>query len=250
MLQAAPEHRICRRSRPTPHRPRPAPARAGQLSPSSAPSFRIGWHSRSVFTPSGGRTGRLAGAQFPGAAVYSSPTARTIRARIVPRQLQRPWSEMISMHPHLISQLIADRQADLMAAARQQRLARQARAARRARPAQRGRAAPVLAALSRLAWRRSSPRTIQTPAAGPGRAAPTPCELDLLKTRRAGTDQPRHRPPARAQRPHRAPAPGQHPSQAQPVLPRRGLRRAHRGSSENSERPRYKRRPPRLPTAQ
>jgi len=90
---------------------------------------------------------------------------------------------MIPMHPHLISQLIADRQADLMASARQQRLARQARAARRARPAQRGHAAPMLAALGRLAWRRSSPRTIQTPAAGPGQAAPalTPRELDLLK---------------------------------------------------------------------
>ena len=80
---------------------------------------------------------------------------------------------MIPMHPHLISQLIAARQDDLMASARQQRLARQARAARRARPAQRGRAAPMLAALGRLARRRSSPRTIQTPAAGPDQAAPT-----------------------------------------------------------------------------
>ena len=90
---------------------------------------------------------------------------------------------MIPMHPHLIGQLIADRQAGLMASARQQRLARQARAARRARPAQRGHAAPMMAALGRLAWRRSSPRTIQTPAAGPGQAAPTltPRELDLLK---------------------------------------------------------------------
>jgi len=75
---------------------------------------------------------------------------------------------MIVMHPDLISQLIADRQADLMSSAQQQRLARQARAARRTRPAQRGRAAPILAALRRLAWRRSSPRPIQTPAAGPG----------------------------------------------------------------------------------
>ena len=75
---------------------------------------------------------------------------------------------MIPMHPHPISQLIADRQAGLMASARQQRLARQARAARRARPAQRGHAAPMLAALGRLAWRRPSPRTTQTPAAGPG----------------------------------------------------------------------------------
>ena len=87
------------------------------------------------------------------------------------------------MHPHLISQLIADRQAGLMASARQQRLARQACAARRAGPAQRGRAAPMLAALGRLAWRSSSPRTIQTPAAGPGQAAPAlrPREPGLLK---------------------------------------------------------------------
>jgi hypothetical protein len=75
---------------------------------------------------------------------------------------------MIPMHPYLISQLIADRQADLMANAQQQRLARQARAARRARPAQRGRAVLILAALGRLAWHRSPPRPIQTPAAGPG----------------------------------------------------------------------------------
>jgi DNA-binding CsgD family transcriptional regulator len=112
--------------------------------------------------------------------------------RIVPRQLERPWSEMIPMHSHLISQLIADRQAGLMASARQQRLARQARAARRARPAQRGRAAPMLAALGRLARRRSSPRTIQTPAAGPGRAAPTltPREPGLLKLVARGLTNP------------------------------------------------------------
>ena len=71
------------------------------------------------------------------------------------------------MHPHLISQLIAGRQADLMASAQQQRAARQARAARRTRPAQRSHAARVLAVLGRLAWRRSPARTIQTPAAGP-----------------------------------------------------------------------------------
>ena len=77
------------------------------------------------------------------------------------------------MHPYLISQLIAARQADLMASARQQRLAQQARTARRARPGRRGRAAPMLAALGRLARRRPSPRTIQRPAAGPDQAAPT-----------------------------------------------------------------------------
>ena len=86
----------------------------------------------------------------------------------MPRPPERPWSEMTPMHPHVISQHIADRQAGLMTSARQQRLARQARAAHRARPAQRGHAATMLAALGRLAWRRSSPRTIQTPAAGPG----------------------------------------------------------------------------------
>jgi hypothetical protein len=62
---------------------------------------------------------------------------------------------MIPMHPHLSSQLIAGRQADLVASARRQRLARQARATGRARPARRGRAAPMLAALGRLAWRRA-----------------------------------------------------------------------------------------------
>jgi DNA-binding NarL/FixJ family response regulator len=99
---------------------------------------------------------------------------------------------MIPMHPDLISQLIADRQADLMASARRQRLARQSRGARRAWPAQRGRAAPMLAALGRLAWRRLSPRTIQTPAAGPGQAAPTltPRELDLLKLVAQGLTNP------------------------------------------------------------
>ena len=75
---------------------------------------------------------------------------------------------MIPVHPDLISQLIADRQAGLMATAQQQRRARQARAAPRARPAPRGHAAPLLAALGRLARRRSSPPTIPTPAVGPG----------------------------------------------------------------------------------
>jgi hypothetical protein len=72
---------------------------------------------------------------------------------------------MVQMHPRLISQLIADRRADLMASARQQRLARQARAARReqpAQPARRRRAAPLLAALGRLAWGRPSPRTTKS----------------------------------------------------------------------------------------
>jgi hypothetical protein len=89
------------------------------------------------------------------------------------------------MHPHLISQLIADRQAELMASARRQRLAREARIARRAQPGQRGRAAAILAALGRLAWRRPSPRTIQTPAAGPwpGRADADAPRARLTQTR-------------------------------------------------------------------
>jgi DNA-binding NarL/FixJ family response regulator len=50
----------------------------------------------------------------------------------------------------------------------------------------------MLAALGRLAWRRSSPRTIQTPAAGPGQAAPrlAPRELDLLKLVAQGLTNP------------------------------------------------------------
>jgi hypothetical protein len=117
--------------------------------------------------------------------MHHRPPARSAH-RIVPRQpettleLERPWSEMIPMHPDLIRQIIADRQADLMASAR------------RARPAQRGRAVPMLAALGRLAWRRSSPRTVQMPAAGPGQAAPTltPRELDLLKLVAQGLTNP------------------------------------------------------------
>ena len=75
---------------------------------------------------------------------------------------------MIPMHPHLISQLIADRQADLMASASAATpgLGRPAPPAGPGLPS--GHAAPMLAGLGRLAWRRSSPRTIQTPAAGPG----------------------------------------------------------------------------------
>src|SRR5216683_6314936 len=63
----------------TPRHPRPAPVREDRLSPSCAPSFRTTSYLRPVYTPPGGRTGRLAGAQFPSAAVYASPTARTIR---------------------------------------------------------------------------------------------------------------------------------------------------------------------------
>jgi hypothetical protein len=67
---------------------------------------------------------------------------------------------MIPMHPFLLSKLIAGRQADLMASARQHRLALQARAARRARPDQRRRAAPLWRALGRLARRRPSHRDL------------------------------------------------------------------------------------------
>ena len=63
----------------TPRHPRPAPVRADRLSPSWSPSFRTTSCLRPVYTPPGTRTGRLASAQFPGAAVYALPTARTIR---------------------------------------------------------------------------------------------------------------------------------------------------------------------------
>src|SRR6202044_4027986 len=63
----------------TPRHLRPGPVRADRLSPSGAPSFRTTSYLRPVYTPPGARTGRLAGAQFPGAAVYALPTARTIR---------------------------------------------------------------------------------------------------------------------------------------------------------------------------
>src|SRR5690348_13336635 len=59
--------------------PVPVPVRADRLSPSWAPSFRATSYLRPVYTPPGPRTGWLAGAQFPGAAVYAPPTARTIR---------------------------------------------------------------------------------------------------------------------------------------------------------------------------
>jgi len=116
------------------------------------------------------------------------------------------------VHSHLIGQLIAGRQADLMASARQQRLARQARAARRARPAQRGHAATMLVALGRLAWRRSSPGIIQTPAAGPGQAAPTltPRELDLLQLAARGLTNPGS-PSSLCSPSTSGPARGQHP---------------------------------------
>jgi DNA-binding NarL/FixJ family response regulator len=121
---------------------------------------------------------------------------------------------MIPMHPRLTSQLIADRQAGLMASARQQRLARQARAARQARPAQRGRAAPMLAALGRLARRRPSPGTLQAPAAGPGHAALTPREPGLLKPGAQGLAGPDIAQQFVLSDHTRSLAPSQHPSQA------------------------------------
>jgi hypothetical protein len=45
-----------------------------------------------------GRTGRSAGAQFPGAAVYGSPTARTIRARAL-MWLEDAWAPALSSWP-------------------------------------------------------------------------------------------------------------------------------------------------------
>src|SRR5258707_15718944 len=72
----------------TPRHPRPAPVTEDRLSPSCAPSFRTTSYLRPVYTPPGGRTGRLAGAQFPGAAVYASPTPGRSAHRIVPQQLE------------------------------------------------------------------------------------------------------------------------------------------------------------------
>src|SRR5207245_9536559 len=63
----------------TPLHPLPVPVRADRLSPSCAPSFPHHAYLRPVYTPRTARTGRLAGAQFPGPAVYALPTARTIR---------------------------------------------------------------------------------------------------------------------------------------------------------------------------
>jgi hypothetical protein len=60
--------------------PVPVPVTADRLSPSCAPSFPHHVTLPPVYTPPGGRTRRLAAAQFPGAAVYAPPTARTIRA--------------------------------------------------------------------------------------------------------------------------------------------------------------------------
>src|ERR1700689_2101133 len=63
----------------TPLHPLPAPVTADRLSPSCAPSFGTTSYLRPVYTPPTPRTGRLTGAQFPSAAVYALPTARTIR---------------------------------------------------------------------------------------------------------------------------------------------------------------------------
>jgi DNA-binding NarL/FixJ family response regulator len=96
------------------------------------------------------------------------------------------------MHPLLISQLAADRQADLIASAQQQHLAGQARAARRAQRSPRRHATPLLSALGRLARRTPAPRTVHPPAADPGQAAPvlTPRELDVLKLVAQGLTNP------------------------------------------------------------
>src|SRR6185437_12036083 len=50
----------------TPLHPLPAPVTEDRLSPSCAPSFRTTSYLRPVYTPPTARTGRLAGAQFPG----------------------------------------------------------------------------------------------------------------------------------------------------------------------------------------
>src|SRR6185437_15616049 len=86
-------------------------------------SFRITWRFHPVYTPPGGRTGRLAGAQFPGAAVYASSTARTIRAPdrapfLLPGRPRKPVQELPEPDPR---------------AGERGRLLREARRARRAR---------------------------------------------------------------------------------------------------------------------
>src|SRR6185437_16842015 len=89
------------------------PVRADRLSPSCAPSFRIAWRFHPVYTPPGGRTGRLAGAQFPGAAVYASPTARTIRAPhrapfLLPGRPRKPAHEPPEPDPAAAAAAAAD----------------------------------------------------------------------------------------------------------------------------------------------
>jgi hypothetical protein len=62
---------------------------------------------RPVYTPPTARTGRLAGAQFPGCAVYALPTARTIRAIrapdrapfLLPGRPQKPAHELPEPDP-------------------------------------------------------------------------------------------------------------------------------------------------------
>src|SRR6185437_9432722 len=63
----------------TPHHRRPARVTGGRLPTSFAPSFRYQFVPPSVCTPPAPGTGRLTDAQFPAAAVYLLPTARTIR---------------------------------------------------------------------------------------------------------------------------------------------------------------------------
>jgi DNA-binding NarL/FixJ family response regulator len=96
------------------------------------------------------------------------------------------------MYPFQISQLVADRQAGLIATTRQQHLARQARAARRSRPGPHRPAVPLLAALGRLARRTPAPGTVHPPAAGPGQTARvlTPREIDVLKLVAQGLTNP------------------------------------------------------------
>jgi len=67
---------------------RPAPGTEDRPSPSRC-SFPPGNHAcLPVYTPPAARTGRLAGAQFPGTAVYALPTAPDVARQTVPRQLE------------------------------------------------------------------------------------------------------------------------------------------------------------------
>src|SRR5262249_40441758 len=105
------------------------------------------------YTPPAWRTGRLPGAQFPGAAVYPSPTDRE--------------EQTMTMHEYLVKAV----QDDARRAGERDRLLREARRARRAR---RRRLVPAAPARRRTEteWVRPGP-VVRRPVAGaePGRVA-------------------------------------------------------------------------------
>ena len=200
----------------TPRHPRPAPAREDRLPPSCAPSSRTTSSLRPVYTPPAARTGRRADAQFPSAAVYALPPERSAH-QIAPRQ---PETTLERDDPDASP---PDQPAHRRTPGRPEG----ERPARPARPRHAHAGGPGPPGAAQVVTSHHSDASGRP---RPGRADADAPLARLTQTRPAGTDQPRHRPPARAQRAHRAPAPGQHPPQAQPLLPRRGrgLGRAHR----------------------